>query len=185
MDIYILVKRTITAAGQAGDNPNNANKKVKNCVPFTDCISEINNTETDNAKFIDVDMSMYNAIKYSKNYSKTSKILWQYCRDEPALTNAGTIANFYVANNSALFKFKQKTTRKTANCGIKNVTTMVPLKYLIKYWRTLEMPLINCAVNLILTWFDKCSSPNDAKTISTIKIKFKKKQLIGANMNQK
>ena len=90
------------------------------------------------------------------------------------MTNAGTIANFYVANNSALFKFMKKTKRKTANCGVKNVTIMVPLKYLIKYWRTLEMPLINCAVNLILTWFDKCSSSNDAKAIATIKTKFKK-----------
>ena len=33
---------------------------------------------------------------------------------------------------------------------------MVPLKYLRNFWRTLEMPLINCEVNLILTWSENC-----------------------------
>ena len=62
--IHILVKRTISITAQAGDNPNNANKKVvfKNCAPFTDCISEINNTQIDNAKDIGVVMPMYNLI---------------------------------------------------------------------------------------------------------------------------
>ena len=72
--IHILVKRTISITAQAGDNPNNANKKVvfKNCAPFTDCISKINNTQIDNGKHIDVIMPMYNLIEYSDNYSKTS-----------------------------------------------------------------------------------------------------------------
>ena len=79
-DAYILVKGTISIAAQAGDNPNNANKKLvfKNCAPFTDCINEINNTQIDYAKHIDVMMSMYNLIEYSGNYSKTSGSLWQY-----------------------------------------------------------------------------------------------------------
>ena len=59
-DAYIIVKGTISIAAQAGDSPNNGNKKVqfKNCTPFTDCISEMNNTEIDNAKDIDVVMPM-------------------------------------------------------------------------------------------------------------------------------
>ena len=79
-DAYILVKGTISIAAQAGDNPNNANKKLvfKNCAPFTDCINEINNTQIDYAKHIDVMMPMYNLIEYSGNYSKTSGSLWQY-----------------------------------------------------------------------------------------------------------
>ena len=40
----------------------------KNCAPFTDCISEINNTQTDNAQYIDVVMPMYNLAEYSNNY---------------------------------------------------------------------------------------------------------------------
>ena len=60
-DAYILVKETISIPPQAETNPNNNNKKVvfKNFTPFTDCISEINNTQIDIAKNIDVVMSMY------------------------------------------------------------------------------------------------------------------------------
>ena len=76
-DAYILAKGTISIAAQTGDNPNNGNKEVlfKNCAPFTDCISEINNTQIENAKDINVVMPMYNLIEYSKNYSKTSGML--------------------------------------------------------------------------------------------------------------
>ena len=62
-DTYILVKGTIRVAAQAGENLNNANKEVlENYAPFTDCISEINNMQTDNAKYIDVIMLMYDLI---------------------------------------------------------------------------------------------------------------------------
>ena len=47
-----------------------------NCGPFTDCISEINNTQIDNAKDIDVVMPMYNLVEYCDNYSKISGSLW-------------------------------------------------------------------------------------------------------------
>ena len=62
----------------------------KSCAPFTDCISEINNTQVDNAKDLDVVMLMYNLIEYSDNYSKTLGSLWQYYRDEQhnTLTNS-------------------------------------------------------------------------------------------------
>ena len=55
----------------------------KKCAPFINCKSEINNTEIDNAKDIDIVMSMYNLIEYSDNYLKTSGCLWQYYKDEP------------------------------------------------------------------------------------------------------
>ena len=63
----------------AGANANNVNKKLifKNCAPFTNCISEINNTQVDNTKDIDIAMLMYNLIEYSDNYSETSGSLWQ------------------------------------------------------------------------------------------------------------
>ena len=80
-------------AAQAGDNPNKLNEEVvfNNCAPFTDCISEINNTQIDNAKDIDVLILMYNLIEYSDNYSKTSGSVWKYYRDEPSLNDAGSI----------------------------------------------------------------------------------------------
>ena len=65
-------------------------------------------------------MPMYDLIKYSNNYSKTVS-LWQYYRDESALTDPGAIANSHAANNSALFKFKQKMTGKTADSGTKEL----------------------------------------------------------------
>ena len=54
----------------------------KNCAYFTNCISEINNTQVDNAKDIDIVMPMYNLVEYSDNFAKTSGSLWQYYRDE-------------------------------------------------------------------------------------------------------
>ena len=96
-------------------------------------------------------MPIYNLIEYSDNYAKTSGSLWQYYRDEPndSLTD------------SESFKSKIKITGKTPNNDNENdVEIMVPLKYLSNFWRTLEMPLINCEVNLILTWSSTCVITN-------------------------
>ena len=74
--MYILVKRTITVSitVAAGAAVNNTNKKVifKNCATFTDCITEINNTQVDDAQKIDIVMPMYNLIEFCDAYSKTS-----------------------------------------------------------------------------------------------------------------
>ena len=74
-DAYVLVTGNISVNNPAGDGAaaNNTNKKVifKNYPLFTDCISKINNTQIDNAEYIDIVMSMHNLIEYSNNYSKT------------------------------------------------------------------------------------------------------------------
>ena len=73
-DAYILVSSTITVPNTAAavENQNNIkNIIIKNCAPFTNCISEINNTQIDNTKDIDIVISMYNLIEYSDNHSKT------------------------------------------------------------------------------------------------------------------
>ena len=159
-DAYILVKGTISVnnTAAAGAAVNNNNKKVifKNCAPFTSCISEINNTQIDNTKDIDIVMPMYNLIEYSDNYAKTRGSLWQYCKDIPARNANDEIIVFDVNNVTDSFNFKVKFTGQTGNNGRKNVDIMVPLKYLSNFWRTLEMPLINCEVNLILTWSSTC-----------------------------
>ena len=90
-DAYILVKGKITIAGggadaaarQEDERDKGVAKKEINCAPFTNCISEINNTQVDNAKDIDIVMPMYNLVEYSDNYVKTSGSLWLYFRDEP------------------------------------------------------------------------------------------------------
>ena len=159
-DAYILVKRTISVNNTAakGAAANNTNKKVifKNCAPFTNCISEINNTQIDNAKDIDIVMPMYNLIEYSDNYAKTTGSLWQYCKDIPARDANDVIIAFSDGNATDSFSFKVKITGRTGNDGRKDVEIMVPLKYLSNFWRTLEMPLINCEVNFILTWSSSC-----------------------------
>ena len=162
-DAYILVIGNITVnnTADAAAAANNTNEKVifKNCAPFTNCISKINNTQIDNAEYIDIVMPMYNLIEYSDNYSKTSGSLWQYCKEIPAVNNDGNIVDFNGANATDSFNFKTKVTGQTAAdndngniAGRVDLEIMVPLKYLSNFQRTLEMPLINCEVELILTW---------------------------------
>ena len=176
-DAYILVKGTISVnnSAAAGAAANNTNKKVifKNFSPFTNCISEINNSQIDNAKDIDIVMPMYNLIEYSDNYAKTTGSLWQYCKDIPARNaNANdVITEFTEGNLTDSFKFKAKITGQTGNDGTKDVEIMVPLKYLSNFWRTLETTLINCEVNLILTLSSTCAliatvSPNQNATFA-------------------
>ena len=175
-DAYIFVKGTITVNNTAaqGAAANNTNKKVifKTCALFTNCISEINNTQIDNAKDIDIVMPMYNLIEYSDNYAKTTRSLWQYCKDIPARDNNNLIEGFTAANLTDSFNFKAKITGRTGNGGTKDVEIMVPLKYLSNFWRTLEMPLINCEVNLILTCSSTCVlvSTNNANQVATFAI---------------
>ena len=154
---YILVKGSILVNNTAGvgDDANNTGKKAlfENCAPFTDCISKINNTQVGNAKDIDIVISMYNLIEYSDNYSKISGSSWQYCKDIPAVNADGSIVGFNGADATNSFNFKTKITVQTDNNGkLNNVEIKVPIKYLSNFWRTLEMLLINCEVNLILTW---------------------------------
>ena len=101
-------------------------------------------------------MPTYNLIEYSNNYSKTSGSLWHYYSDGPFFDNS-IIADFPANNNnSASFKFRTRIMGRTGNDGTKNVKIRVPLKYLSSSWRTLEMLLINCEINLILTWSNRC-----------------------------
>ena len=109
-----------------------------------------------NAKDIDIVMPMCNLIECSDNYSKTTGSLWQYCKDIPARNVNNEIIVFDANNTTDSFKFKAKITGQTGNDGTKDVQTMVPLKYLSNFWRTLEMPLINCEVNIISTWSSSC-----------------------------
>ena len=153
VDSYILVKGTITTTGTGDDEAakqlDERNKGVifKNCDPCTKCISRISNTDIDISHDIDIVMPMYNLIENSDNYSKTSGRLWQYYKDEP---------NDNITQSES-FKSKIKITEKTLAAGnTKYVEIIVPLKYLSNFWRTLEMPLINCEVNLILTWSPTC-----------------------------
>ena len=160
-DAYIVVKGTITVA-----EPNNAKKKkinkvvaFKNNAPFINCISKINGIKTDNAEDLDAVMPMYNLLEYSKNYRKTIGRLWNHYRDEPSNP---------LSSNSESFKYKRSITGNTYNAGAgeegydankvgKNETEVfIPLKNLSNFWKSLNIPLINCEVELILTWSKNC-----------------------------
>ena len=150
-DAYVLVTGNITVTG--GD----ANTKVafKNCAPFKDCRTEINDTFVDYADFINITMPMYNLIEYSDNYSDTSGSLWQFKRDEIEGDVDLTVDGNHIPNNSSLFKYKSSLTSNR-----NGVKIAAPLKYLRKFWRSLEMPLINCKVELSLSWNPNCVLSN-------------------------
>ena len=113
-DAHILVTISVNNTAAAGAAVNNINKKVifKNCAPFTNCISKINNTQLDNDKDIDIVMPMYNLIEYSNNYAKTSGSLWRYCKDIPARNNNNETEEFTgrLKNTTDSFNFKAKIT---------------------------------------------------------------------------
>ena len=145
---YIVVKGTITVT-----NPNNAkrNKAVafKNNAPFINCISKINGVKIYSAEDLDVVMPMYNLLEYIKNYRKTTGSLWNYYRDEPSNP---------LSSNSESFKYKTSITGKTPenNASLRNVKVVIPLKYLSNFWISLKTPLINCEIELIITWSKNC-----------------------------
>ena len=148
-------------------------KYLKVVLHLLTVISKINNTQIDNAEHIDIVMPMYYLIEYSDSYSKTSGSLWQYYKYIPAEDNDGDIVVFNGNNNTDSFSFKSNIIGKTNDDeDIENVEIMVPLKYLSNFWRTLEMPFINCEIELILTWSRNCViiSTNIANQIPTFTI---------------
>ena len=104
-------------------------------------------------------MTMYNLIEYSDNYSDTSGILWQFKRDERPIANNRASINLTTENSSS-FKYKSNFIGNTVADGTnrkkEGVKIVVPLKYLTNFWRSLEMPLVNCKVQFSLKWYEKC-----------------------------
>ena len=97
-----------TAAEAAAVNNTIRKAIYKNCAPFTNCITEINNTQVDEAQDFDIVMTMYNLTENSDAYLNTTGSLWQYYKDKPALDNNNNIINFLANNNNGIsFKFQQ------------------------------------------------------------------------------
>ena len=107
-------------------------------------------------------MSMYNLIEYSDNYQDSSTTLYQYKQDEPP--EADAVADL-TADNSSSFKYKINLLGNPvldSAIAKRNVKIVVPLKYLSNFFRSLEMPLINCKIKLNLTWKKECVLSNQA-----------------------
>ena len=155
-ETYILIDGTIRAAAANADT----RLALINCAPFTKCNLEIHDEHVDTAENLDITMPMYNLIEYSDNYQDSSATLYQYKRDEPPEDNA--IVDLTV-NNSSSFKYKVSLLGNPVldgNITKRSVKVVVPLKYLINFFRSLEMPLINCKIKLNLTWKKECVLSN-------------------------
>ena len=144
LDAYVVFKGVITVT-----NPDNTkrNKIVafENNAPFISYISKIDNVLIVNAEDLDVVMPICNLLEYSKNYY----------RDEPSNP---------LFSNSESFRYKTSITGNTYGGDDtekvdKNETEIVvPLKHLSNFWRTLDIPLIYCQIELNLTWSKSCVS---------------------------
>ena len=147
-EAYILIDGTIRAA--AADA--NTRLALKFCAPFTKCNLEINDEHVDTAENVDITMPMYNLIEYSDNYQDSSATLYKYKRDE--IPEDDAVADSTADNLSSLkYKISLLGNPVVANNIARiNAKVVVPLKYLSNFFRSLEMPLINCKIKLNLTW---------------------------------
>ena len=95
-------------------------------------------------------MPMYNLLEYSDNYQDLTGSLYQFERDEPPDDNAD------FANNTTSLVYKSKLVSGTDDNNVNNVKLVVPLKYISNFFRSLELPLVNCKIELELTWHRDC-----------------------------
>ena len=158
-------------------NMYNENKSIRfktpmlrsNLYNYSDaCITRINGELIEDADELDIVMSMYSLLEYSKNYRKTIGSLYNYYRDE--LSDDADDNNFDNVKvvNSNTFKYKNKITGNTYNVdagaqdcdvnknGTEEVELAIPLKYLGNFWRALNIPLISREVFLELKWDKNC-----------------------------
>ena len=122
---------------------------------------KINSTLICNAEDLDIFMLMYNLLEYSQNYSMTSGSLWNYYRGKIDDINDN-------ASDSKSFKYKTKIVGKAParpenegdpnrpSVPALNIEVTIPLKCLSNFWRFLDSPLINCEIELDLSWAKYC-----------------------------
>ena len=155
-DAYILVKGTITAAGNNLRDRQNRPLILKNNAPFISCITRINGELIEDADDLDIVMPMYNLLEYSKNYRKTIGSLYNYYRDELSDDADNNQFNNIKLVNSNTFNYKNKIIDNTNNAGTKDIELAIPVEYLGNFWRALNILLISCEVSLELKWDKNC-----------------------------
>ena len=150
-DAYILV------IGNIQNKPANSVVAFKTCVPFRTCDVTTNDEHVEKAEDFDIVMPMYNLLEYSDNYQDSTGSLYQFKRDEPPDDNAD------VGNNTSSLVYRSRRISRTDDNNVNNVK-LVPLKYVSSFFISLEMPLVNCKIDLELTWHKDCmiSSVNAA-----------------------
>ena len=163
------------------DNSHKRTFNLKNNAPFISCITKIKGKLIENAEDLDVVMPMYNLTEYSKNYRKTNGSLHNYYRYEPNIETNNNNNITYPIQNSTSYDYKAKLTNRFANFAVAadrqdndlnlkaiQVKIIVPLKHLGKFWRELNMPLVNCEVELKLKWNKTCVLVNKATRAAAV-----------------
>ena len=143
-DAYILVTGDIKIAVVTADT----NVVFKNCAPFRRCVTHINDGHVETAENLHIIMSMYNLIEYSDNYADSSGSFYQFERDESPMNDNNNPLNVAL-DNSVSVKCKASLLGKATDAdgndkSLRNANIVVPLKYLSNFFRSLEIPLINC-----------------------------------------
>ena len=136
------------------------NVAFKNCTPFTRFVTHTNDEHVETAENLDISMPMHNLIEYSDNYADSFGSLYQFERDESPMNDNNNYLNVAL-DNSTSFKYKTSLLGKADDVdgndrSLKNTKIVVPLKYLSSFFRSLEMPLINCKIHLELNWNNDC-----------------------------
>ena len=88
---------------------------------------------------------MHNLLEYSDNYQNSRRSLYQFKRDKPPDDNAE------VANNTTSLVYKSKLIKGTDDNNVNNVKLVLLLKYVSNFFRSFELPLVNCKIDLELT----------------------------------
>ena len=139
-DAYILV------TGNVQNKPANSVVAFKNCAPFRTCDVTFNDEHAEKAEDLDIVIPMCNLLEYSDNYQNSIGSLYQLKRDEPPDNNAD------VRDANQVWCTNQNLLKGTDNNNVNNVKVVVPLKYVSNFFRSLEKPLVNCKIDLELTW---------------------------------
>ena len=155
-DPYILV------TGIVQNEPANSVVAFENCAPFRTCDVTINDEHVEKAEDLDIVMPMYNLLEYSDNYQNSTGRLYQFKRDEVPDNNAD------VGNNTTSLVYKSKLTKGTNDNNVNNVKLVVPLRYVSNFFRSLELPLVNCKIDLELTWHKDCIISSADATASQV-----------------
>ena len=155
-DAYIVMKGWVSVRGTNDANRRNKKLTFKNNAPFRSCISKINNTFVDNAEDYATVKPLYNLLEYSDNYSMASGSLWNYYRDEVNDYANENVNNFRISNKTTAGKslaYKTKIIEKIpADDNTLDTEVVVPLKNFSNFWRFLNLILINCEIELDLSW---------------------------------
>ena len=114
----------------------------------------INDEHVKTAESLDIIIPMYNLVEYPGNYADSSGSLWRFKRDE---LNVATNLDVTTTDNSTSFKYKSSLFESPTAAGVLNgVKIVVPLKQVSNFFRSLEIPLINCKIHLELNWTKSC-----------------------------